>query len=195
MVKGETLISGLVTMEPPQYSDLPNRYYQTHARGRVWARTWRTVTAAIPLEASVKTYTGEEKTRWSLNLFGQGVEIFGNSSISWAFYDTITAVHSVALPGGTVLPVSIRRETMRACQQNAVAVDRKAAQQMLEDYLGTYLRKLVGEDASVEAIQFSARVDDGLLRVTALAECREEIGTEIPGGTPIPESQIPGDSP
>ena len=38
-------------------SDQPVRYYQTHARGRVEARTWRTLTASIPLTAQVKAYT------------------------------------------------------------------------------------------------------------------------------------------
>ena len=57
VAKGDVLIAGTVTMEPPKYSDMPNRYYQTHARGRVWARTWRVLTAAIPLETRVKNYT------------------------------------------------------------------------------------------------------------------------------------------
>ena len=47
MAEGEVLISGLITMEPPKYSDLPVRTYQTHAR-KVYARTWRTLFAAIP---------------------------------------------------------------------------------------------------------------------------------------------------
>ena len=37
--KGDVLISGLISIEPPLYSDQPVRYYETHARGRVWART------------------------------------------------------------------------------------------------------------------------------------------------------------
>ena len=62
VTEGEILISGTVSMEPPMYSDQPVRYYQTHARGRVEARTWRTLTASIPLTAQVKAYTGEEKS-------------------------------------------------------------------------------------------------------------------------------------
>lgn len=34
---GDVLISGTVTLEPPIYSDAPERHYQVHARGRVWA--------------------------------------------------------------------------------------------------------------------------------------------------------------
>ena len=69
VAKGEVVISGLVSMPPPQYSDLPTRYYQAHARGRVWARTWRTLRGAIPLQAQVKEYTGKERTLWSIKLF------------------------------------------------------------------------------------------------------------------------------
>lgn len=65
VTEGEILISGTVSMEPPMYSDQPVRYYQTHARGRVEARTWRTLTASIPLTAQVKAYTGEEKSRFT----------------------------------------------------------------------------------------------------------------------------------
>lgn len=36
VAKGDVLISGTVTMPPPLYSELQPRYYQTHARGRVW---------------------------------------------------------------------------------------------------------------------------------------------------------------
>ena len=51
VARGEVLISGLISIQPPQYSDQPVRYYPVHARGRVYARTWRTFEAAIPLEA------------------------------------------------------------------------------------------------------------------------------------------------
>ena len=186
VTEGEVLISGLVTLEPPQYSDQPTRYYQTHARGRVWARTWRTLTASIPLETAVKDYTGEETSAWSLVLFGQRIEIFGNSSISWPFYDKITAVRQASLPGGTELPLYLYRETARAYQPRTAAVDLSAAQDLLEEQLERQLEQLVGEEGTVESVQFTARVEDGALQVTAVAECREEIGREVPSSVPIP---------
>lgn len=178
---GDVVISGTVTMEPPLYSDLPTRYYQAHARGRVWAQTWRALDAAIPLEAGVKDYTGEEKTAWSLTFFGQRMEIFGTPSISWPFYDKITTVRQLSLPGGGALPLSLGRETFRAYAPRAVQVDLEAAQDLLEASLLERLRQLVGEDGVVESTQFSAQVADGLLRVTLTAQCREEIGREQPG--------------
>ena len=188
---GETLIAGLVTLEPPQYSDLPTRYYETHARGRVWARTWRTLTAAIPLTAQVKTYTGEEKSVWSVNLLGNQVEIFGNSSISWPFYDKITTVRQGRLPTGEALPISLRQEIFREYEIKSISIDLQAAQSLLEDQLLRQLEGLIGEDGEVRATRTRAWVDGTLFKVTMESECLEEIGREVSSQTPMPQQ---GDS-
>ena len=189
---GDTLIAGLVTLEPPLYSELPTRYYETHARGRVWARTWRTLTAAIPLTAQVKTYSGEEKSVWSVNILGNQVEIFGNSSISWPFYDKITTVRQGRLPTGEVLPISLRQETFRAYDVTEVSVDLQAAQSLLEEQLLRQLEQLVGEDGEVRSTQTRAWVDGTMLNVTVESECLEEIGREAPGQTPMPQQEESG---
>lgn len=181
VTKGETLISGTVTIQPPIYSDLPVRTYQTHARGRIWARTWRTLTAEIPLEASGKTYTGEESDDWFLVVFGRRIEIFRNSSISWPFYDKITSVYQGTLYDNTKLPFYLVRETLRAYEPTACAVNQESAQQLLETALLNRLDDLMGGEGQVMTEQFSARAADGKLSVSLLAECREEIGMEIPG--------------
>ena len=172
---GDILISGTVTMEPPIYSGLPNRYFQTHARGRVWARTWRTLTASIPLESLGKEYTGREKSCWSVTLFGQRIEIFGTTSISWPMYDKITTVRQSALP------LALVREQFREYQAVTLELDRDQAQTMVEERLLEQLRTLIGEDGTVSASRFTARVEEGILEVTLNAECREEITVEQPG--------------
>lgn len=184
---GDILISGTVTLEPPLYSDAPERYYQVHARGRVWARTWRTLTAAIPLEAQVKEYTGQEKSAWAVQLFGRRVEIFGTTSISWSKYDKITTVRQAALPSGDPLPLSLVRETAREYVPRTVQVDREAARALLEEELLARLEEQIGPDGTVSAYQCTARETGGRLEVTLTAECREEICAEQPG-RPLPPS-------
>lgn len=181
VARGDVLISGTVTLEPPLYSGLPARYYQTHARGRVWARTWRTLTAAIPAETEVKDYTGAEKSVWSVNFFGRRMKIFGNTGISWPMYDKITTVRPAVLPGGRELPLALHRETYREYLPRTAEVDREAAQALLEEQLQKQLAALIGEDGEVESVRFSARVTDGQLEVTLTAQCLEEIGEERPG--------------
>ena len=177
--KGDILISGIVTLEPPKYSDLPKRYYQTHARGRVWARTWRQMTAVLPLEMQVKEWTDREKTRVAVNFFGTRVEFFGNSSISDGFCDKITSVRRAVLPGGLELPVFLIVERYREYDLNTVCAQQDAAIDLLREAIKKNLSDLVGETGQVVSVSYETRVADGFVWVTAVGECLEEIGQEL----------------
>lgn len=177
---GEMLISGTVTMEGPQYSDVPPRYLHVRAAGEVWARTWRTVRASIPVTATVKQYTGKVKSRWSATIFERRINFYGNGSISWADYDKISKTHTAVLPGGQVLPISLTRETLRQWHSAQVQVDTAAAQELLEEQLRQRLEQLVGEDGRVVTVDWSGRITDGVLTVTGTAECEEQIARSTP---------------
>ncbi|MCI8422077.1 MAG: sporulation protein YqfD [Lawsonibacter sp.] len=185
VLAGEVLISGLVSLPPPQYTDLPTRYFQTHARGRVWARTWRTLTAAIPLEAQVKVYTGEERSIWSLCAMGRRLRLWGEEG-DWERFDRTAWTRQAVLPGEVILPLTLNQETLRAYQLQTASLDMEAAQSLLEEELRRYLDSLLGEDGEVETVQFSAKVEEGMLCVTLQAECQEEIGKEILGSEAPP---------
>ena len=129
---------------------------------------------------------------WSVNLLGNQVEIFGNSSISWPFYDKITTVRQGRLPTGEALPISLRQETFREYEVRSVSLDLQAAQSMLEEQLLRRLEELVGEDGEVRATQTKAWVDGTFFKVTMESECLEEIGREVPGQTPMPQQEDSG---
>lgn len=177
---GDMLISGTVTMEGPQYSDVPPRYLYVRAAGEVWARTWRTVSATIPITATVKEYAGGEKTRWSLRIFDRRINFYRNGSISWVDYDKISKTYTVVLPGGQVLPFALTRETLHRWQPARVQVDTVAAQELLERQLRTQLEQLVGTDGRVVSVDWSARIAHGVLTVTGAAECEEQIARPTP---------------
>ena len=179
---GDVLISGLVTMAPPPYSDAPTLYYETHARGRIWARTWRTLESVTPLTVQEKVSTGAERTTWYLELLGRPFKIFGKSSISPVLCDKM-----VTRMDGDPFPAALLRETRRAYTLRPAEVDLSAAQKLLEEQLRLRLEQHIGSDGQVETTRYTARVENGLLRVTLLAQCREEIGREVPG-TPRPET-------
>ena len=56
--------------------------------------------------------------------------------------------------------------------------------------LFSYLLEQIGEDGQVIDTSYTARVSEGQLHVTLTAECREEIGVEIPS-----TREIPGETP
>ena len=184
VLAGEVLISGTVTMEPPQYSDLPARYYQTHARGRVWARTWRELSASIPLEAFVKVYTGEEKDIWFFCMPGQRISILGNDDEENEV-DKMVWTKQLMLPGNVALPICLTRETLRTYELQQINIDQTAAQALLENQLSQRLETLIGTEGEVLLKDWNIQIQNGSLIVTLRAECTEEIGEEQPG-RPLP---------
>ena len=192
VLEGEVVISGNVRLDPPEYSGLEPTWYQVRAGGRVYARTWRSLTAQIPLEAAVKIYTGEEETRWYVNLFGRRLNFYGNGGISFADYDKINKVWPLTLPGGEELPLTLGRETFRAYETAPGALDGDAAQTMLEERLEEALRLRVGEDGEVVSMDYTAARRDGMLAVTLTAECKEEIGRFVPWDTGAADTQEKG---
>lgn len=178
VLAGETLITGNVTDPQPLYSDLPGVRRQLHAAGSVTARTWRVLTAEIPLAAQCKSYTGRESRVWTLTVFGKRIKICGKSSNCTAEYDKMTFVWTACLRGEP-LPLSLSRETCRAYEKQPCAIDRDAAQTMLEEELLRALGESVGQ-GEILATVYSAHTDGEKLSVTLTAECREEIGVFVP---------------
>lgn len=180
VVEGQVLITGNIHMEGAEYSGIDLGWRQVRAQGRVYARTWRTLEAEIPLTAQVKAYTGEERAFWSLSLLGNRVNFYGNSGISYERYDKISDVWTARLPGGQEMPLSLTRETVRAYETAAAQVDPAAAEQMLRAQLEEDLLAALGETGEVVSMDFAAREQDGMLLVRLQAECREEIGRFVP---------------
>ena len=183
VLEGETLISGTVHLEGPAYSDTPEiGQIQVRASGRVYARTWRTMAAQLPLEAQVKRYTGEETSLWSVTALGRRADFFGKGGISFDRYDKISRTWTLTLPGGEEMPLAVQRETCRAYELETLAVEPDAAQAMLKQRLMEALEEAVGE-GEIVGTEFAVETADGMLKVTLQAECREEIGTFVPDST------------
>jgi similar to stage IV sporulation protein len=177
---GEVIISGNIKIEGPEYGGgVDLGWSQVRAAGRVYARTWRTMTAQIPLQAQVKQYTGEEESRYVLTILGQRVKFFGKSGISFPEYDKISETWTATLPDGREMPLAISRETVRAYTTVSVSVNQEQAQHLLEEQLERALERALG-DGEVLSTQFSAAQQDGMLQVTLRAECKEEIGKFVP---------------
>lgn len=180
VLAGDVLIRGSIRMDPPQYSENPPQWLPVRAMGRVEGRTWRTLTASIPLTADVKVLTGDENTSWSLIFLGQRVNFFQNSGIPFERYDKISKTWNLALPGGGSPILSLRRETFRAYGTEPRPLDPEAARAMLEERLLQKLRELLGDTGELVSHSFSSQVREGSLVVELTAECKEELGRFVP---------------
>lgn len=179
VVEGDVVISGWMPIEPPPYSEITDLGGRAvRAEGRVEARTWRILQAAIPLEIATKEYTGKETDFYSLILFGKRLNFYRNSRISYDEYDKITKIQWLTMPNGQTMPVALLSEQVRETELLSLPVDVERAVELLSGELNDQLGVLV-EDGEVVSREVSWEQTGGLLIVHLLAECREEIGKTV----------------
>ena len=147
--------------------------------GKVEARTWYDLTAAMPLTALEKRYTGREKTGVSLIFGTRRIKFFSNSSIDGAEYDKITRRHPCSLLG-VPLPVTLVTETWRFYESVPAARTAAEIEKAAGDILAAQLREMVEPYGEVKSTLCSSRRRGDALVVTLSAECREEIGASVP---------------
>lgn len=172
---GDLLISGVDDLEaPPAQGGIVGVRY-VHAMGRVYARTWYTLSAATPLTAFGKSYTGAQRTRRALILGNKQINFYLGAGISYGEYDKIEKTKVLKLPGGIALPVALLETTLTEYEAVPAQVARDSAEEYLRRALEKELRARVGEG---EILRMSVTVSEqgGVLTVTLLGECEEQIG-------------------
>lgn len=182
---GEIVISGIMDLPEPVGGTMDLGYLVVHGAGSVRARTWRTLEECIPLTAGEKTYTGEERALYSLQILWKTIDFFQNSSISYPRCDKITETRMLTVAGHE-LPVGLTVTTVREYTVAQAPLDREEAEKRLQEILSGRLSDLMdANDGIVLRSDMVTRVEGDLLIVTLLAECEEEIGrtVEFPGET------------
>ena len=183
--KGEVLISGLMTLDPPPMVEADLGTVLVHAEGRVLARTWYTQTAQIDLMAQEKVYTGQTMTRHSLTAQGRRMKFYQNAGIPYENYDIITQFKSWSPKGKRELPLLWETETIRAYTLQPVQLDQAAAEQLLRRALKETLEASMDEGKILKD-DYQVQRKGSVLTVTMLAECSEQIGRMKPRA-PDPE--------
>ncbi len=194
VLEGEVIISGIVDIPEPEYSEVDLGTYSVHAQGRVVAQTWRTLEAEIPLTAPVKDYTGKEEHALTLRLLGKRLKIFGNGGISFSEYDRITETTNWTLPSGRRLPFGLEWETNREYVTQTQPIQEDEAVEMLKTQLLIYLEETMDE-GEIQKTDFVVSKRDGFLSVALVAECTEQIGKVVPvedNGGPIEDPPVTG---
>ena len=175
---GDTLIGSWVDFVEPLYYNGDMGGMTVRATGRVQARTWHTLKASMPLESQTKVPTGWSKTRWSLEIFGHEMKFYPKGSIPYEKYDKITTYHTLTLPGGRTLPISLKTVTCREYEVKSAPTDREEAVAILRGQLERRLSTLVS-DGEILRTDWEVGETDSLVTLTLLAECEQDIGITV----------------
>ncbi|HCC00681.1 MAG TPA: hypothetical protein DEP42_05640 [Ruminococcaceae bacterium] len=164
---GQLLLSGVV-------DDRDGASRLVHARGSVVAQTSRDLRVSVPLHASVRTETGQQVRRRTLNVFNYGVPLyFGALKGDYNRYTETKPLQILQVK----LPISITTKTYHACM--AKQVDYTQAQA-----LKVAKQKMAEEEKSeLSGVKILSRttenhLDNGTLVFTEHLQCEEDIATE-----------------
>lgn len=179
VVAGQCLISGHIQLPTPQYSELTPQWLVVPSSAVVIARTWREITALIPLNTMVKEPYGVARNSFALEFFDQ----------RWALFETPAQIplnyhkekNSHPLPYLSQLPIAFTHSSESPYRLAQQSLNRNSARQLLEETLLEELATRLAEEGEILSTQFQAVEKDGLLYVTLQAECRENIAMTTSG--------------
>lgn len=170
VTEGDVLISG--TMDSETGDD---RY--VHARGTVIAKTYYEISAVTPLKEYRKISKVNGDDGFSL-LFGRNRIIFSSDSGKQEHScDKINKLRYVSVGDVFTLPLGVVYEPVTKCKTELCDIDvNKSAERLRQNLLKELQRRI--EDGTIDEYKFSVSQNDGLLVVTLLAECTENIAKE-----------------
>lgn len=174
VTQGQVLLSGNVELPPPLYSENPSQWLEVPASGKVIARTWRQITAVIPQTVAVKETYGVAEHSFTLSFFGNHWTFFDHRVIFPENYGKIKTSHSIT--GLEQWPLTFSQESQSPYKTTETPLNRSASRDLLEEALLQELQRRIGHTGEILGTEFTAVEKDGLLQVTILGECREEIG-------------------
>lgn len=179
--KGEKLVTGLIE----HYANETLFTVQAvRSMGEVYARTWKKAAATMPLKYMQKEPTGEEKTKYSLIIGSKRINFYFNSGNSYDKCDKIIETEYLTLPGGIQFPLALEKITERAFETSWAVIDEQTAEKQLQDWLCRSIKsRLLG--GQIIKAEFETHAASGLITVTAVAECEQQIATEVMAAIPM----------
>jgi len=168
------------------------------ADGEIFVRTWYEFSMSMPLEHFVKVETGEISTKSTI-IFGQSrINLFFDSGISYVSYDKIVKRSDFVLPGGIVLPIRLERRIYTEHERVKAQMDETRAALLLQEQLLERLAERLGPQGEVLSTEFTVELQEGIITVHLVAECREQIAQlrkmredEMIALPPIAEEEAP----
>ncbi len=195
VVPGQVLISGIVPPpEEPKANEPPMSETQTektvprqptyvHAAGIVRARVWYEGYGEAPLVETGQRFTGREITRVCMKIKAREIILAGPQKIPFLHYETDVSVKKPPPWRNLRLPVELVISKYREVENYRLVRDRAEARRLAGERALKAVQGQLPQGARVVHKQLDELVvkePESLVRVKALVESLEEIGTEQP---------------
>ncbi len=167
VTKGQLLISGVS-------EDSNGTVFYRHAMGSIVARTKREFVVEIPLRRQEISFTGEEKTRYALDVLGFKVNLYFDSfDETWLKGGAETRLTI----NEKTFPLALYSESFRQYEICETTLTPAEALMLAREEMETILSQKE-EEMEIEEITYTVGYDENVLTYVAECTCIEEIGVQ-----------------
>ncbi len=170
---GQLLVSGIVDSKVEGI-----RYL--HSGGSILGRTWYEKVEEALLIKENRIKTGDNINRYSIKLLDYKINLYINSSISYANYDKISNSNSLSLGKQYIFPIALQKDQYEEVIISRERVDKETVIKEVSQRLKAEILSGISEENRQvldESIEYE-RVNNEKIIIKYTMECLEEIGVE-----------------
>lgn len=148
-------------------------YRLHHARGSVLAQVYEKCSFVIPLERTVKHYTGRVKKKTTLTLLGKDLDLFRTEESPYESFDTQVEEVPFRLFGFAETPIVRTTVTYLEYEPEVIAISPEQAQREAEDAFRAWLDRQTDEVLETESKLTYDEIQNAYILVAEVTLCRE----------------------
>lgn len=166
--KGQVLISGVVEGKEGEF-----RY--EYAAGEVICKTSASVSEKVSLKQQKKVYTGREKTKYSIKIFKNSINLFIKGGIEYGVYDKIDTMEKLCPFGLCEVPVWIDKTVYMEYELVDEEISAEEAGERAMTSLKEKIRSLTS-GSELEYKEMRSGFEDGEYTLECMLYLRRDIG-------------------
>lgn len=163
---GQTLVSAYTV-------DGRGVYRLHHARGSVQAQVYGSCSFVVPLERTVKSYTGRTKKKTTLTVLGKDLDLFRTEESPYEYFDMTVEENPLILFGVAETPVVRTTVTYLEYEPEAITISPEQAQQDAEDAFRAWLERQTDEILETESKLVYDEIQNAYVLNAQIVFCRE----------------------
>ncbi len=166
--EGDMLVTGFMSYLDGQYVKL------VHAMADVYARVWDKVDTVMVKSTDEKRYTGEQTTRYAINIAGYRINIYFDSSISYTKCDKIVERKRLSMGDEVYLPVTLIKEKYIEYETVPRIMNEEACDELMRAAAAGLLKEKNGGSINNTSVKITS--DEDSIHARATCESVRQIG-------------------
>ena len=170
--KGDLLVSGIVELQTTSYKAV-------HAKGEVYAQTYREFSVDIPYSSFEKEYTGREKYKRSIDILGFDIPLFLSPDSGYEKYDAFKRTENAVLWDCIRLPFRINETLFAEYETKLCHFTREEAEKKAFDAYKKYIERELNVYEKIKEEVEVTETDNGI-ELRCMLWCIEDIALQKP---------------